>query len=434
MNQIKCPHCNEIFTVDQASYADILSQVRNDAFQKEIHDKLESLKVMHEKELLEKQTSMKIELTHQLNEKSQELQTLKHEIASFNQEKKLELLQKESEAQTLLNQKEQKLQALETQLELIKKEAEFQTQKLLSVKDQELMKVKNDLELQKNQELLEKNLLKDTYAKQLELKDEEIQKYKDFKLKQSTKMIGESLELHCENEFNRIRMTSFPKATFSKDNDASTGSKGDYIYRELDDNGVELLSIMFEMKNEGDETATKKKNKDFFKELDKDRNEKRCEYAILVTLLESDSELYNGGIVDVSYEYKKMFVIRPQFFIPIISLLRNASLNALMYKQEVEVMRKQNIDVTNFEKDLNDFKDAFSVNYRRAQERFSKAIEEIDKTIDHLNKIKENLVASDRNLGLANKKAEDLTVKKLTRHNLTMKEKFDVIKSNDESQ
>lgn len=434
MNQIKCPHCNEIFTVDQASYADILSQVRNDAFQKEIHDKLESLKVMHEKELLEKQTSMKIELTHQLNEKSQELQTLKHEIASFNQEKKLELLQKESEAQTLLNQKEQKLQALETQLELIKKEAEFQTQKLLSVKDQELMKVKNDLELQKNQELLEKNLLKDTYAKQLELKDEEIQKYKDFKLKQSTKMMGETLELHCENEFNRIRMTSFPKATFSKDNDVSTGSKGDYIYRELDDNGVELLSIMFEMKNEGDETATKKKNKDFFKELDKDRNEKRCEYAILVTLLESDSELYNGGIVDVSYEYKKMFVIRPQFFIPIISLLRNASLNALMYKQEVEVMRKQNIDVTNFEKDLNDFKDTFSVNYRRAQERFSKAIEEIDKTIDHLNKIKENLVASDRNLGLANKKAEDLTVKKLTRHNLTMKEKFDVIKSNDESQ
>ena len=433
MNQIKCPHCNEIFTVDQASYADILSQVRNDAFQKEIHDKLESLKVMHEKELLEKQASMKLELTHQLNEKSQELQTLKHEIASFNQEKKLELLQKESEAQALLNQKEQKLQALETQLEVIKKEAEFQTQKLLSVKDQELMKVKNDLELQKNQELLEKNLLKDTYAKQLELKDEEIQKYKDFKLKQSTKMIGETLELHCENEFNRIRMTSFPKATFSKDNDASTGSKGDYIYRELDDNGVELLSIMFEMKNEGDETATKKKNKDFFKELDKDRNEKRCEYAILVTLLESDSELYSGGIVDVSYEYKKMFVIRPQFFIPIISLLRNASLNALTYKQEVEVMRKQNIDVTNFEKDLNDFKDAFSVNYTRAQERFSKAIEEIDKTIDHLNKIKENLLASDRNLGLANKKAEDLTVKKLTRQNPTMKEKFDAIKSSDES-
>jgi hypothetical protein len=295
------------------------------------------------------------------------------------------------------------------------------------------MKVKNDLELQKNQELLEKNLLKETYVKQLELKDEEIQKYKDFKLKQSTKMMGETLELHCENEFNRIRMTSFPKATFSKDNDASTGSKGDYIYREVDENGVELLSIMFEMKNEGDETATKKKNKDFFKELDKDRNEKRCEYAILVSLLESDSELYNGGIVDVSYEYKKMFVIRPQFFIPMISLLRNASLNALTYKQEVEVMRKQNIDVTNFEKDLNDFKEAFSVNYIRAQERFGKAIEEIDKTIDHLTKIKENLLASDRNLGLANKKAEDLTVKKLTRQNPTMKEKFDALKSIDET-
>jgi hypothetical protein len=247
-------------------------------------------------------------------------------------------------------------------------------------------------------------------------------------------MMGETLELHCENEFNRIRMTSFPKATFFKDNDTSTGSKGDYIYREVDENGVELLSIMFEMKNEGDETATKKKNKDFFKELDKDRNEKRCEYAILVSLLESDSELYNGGIVDVSYEYKKMFVIRPQFFIPIISLLRNASLNALTYKQEVEVMRKQNIDVTNFEKDLNDFKEAFSVNYIRAQERFGKAIEEIDKTIDHLTKIKENLLASDRNLGLANKKAEDLTVKKLTRQNPTMKEKFDALKSTDESQ
>jgi hypothetical protein len=433
MNQIKCPHCNEIFTVDQASYADILSQVRNDAFQVEIHEKLESLKVLHEKELLEKQTSMKLELTHQLNEKSQELQTLKHQIDSFNQEKKLEILKKEAEAQALLNQKEQKLQSLETQIDVLKKEAEFNTQKLLSVKDQELMKVKNDLELQKNQELLEKNLLKETYVKQLELKDEEIQKYKDFKLKQSTKMMGETLELHCENEFNRIRMTSFPKATFSKDNDASTGSKGDYIYREVDENGVELLSIMFEMKNEGDETATKKKNKDFFKELDKDRNEKRCEYAILVSLLESDSELYNGGIVDVSYEYKKMFVIRPQFFIPIISLLRNASLNALTYKQEVEVMRKQNIDVTNFEKDLNDFKDAFSVNYIRAQERFGKAIEEIDKTIDHLTKIKENLLASDRNLGLANKKAEDLTVKKLTRQNPTMKEKFDALKSIDES-
>jgi hypothetical protein len=433
MNQIKCPHCNEIFTVDQASYADILSQVRNDAFQIEIHDKLESLKLIHEKELLEKQTSMKLELTHQLNEKSQELQTLKHQIDSFNQEKKLELLKKEAEAQALLNQKDQKLQSLATQIEAMKKEADFNTQKLLSVKDQELMKVKNDLELQKNQELLEKNLLKETYVKQLELKDEEIQKYKDFKLKQSTKMMGETLELHCENEFNRIRMTSFPKATFSKDNDASTGSKGDYIYREVDENGVELLSIMFEMKNEGDETATKKKNKDFFKELDKDRNEKRCEYAILVSLLESDSELYNGGIVDVSYEYKKMFVIRPQFFIPMISLLRNASLNALTYKQEVEVMRKQNIDVTNFEKDLNDFKEAFSVNYIRAQERFSKAIEEIDKTIDHLTKIKENLLASDRNLGLANKKAEDLTVKKLTRQNPTMKEKFDALKSIDET-
>ena len=433
MNQIKCPHCNEIFTVDQASYADILSQVRNDAFQVEIHDKLESLKVIHEKELLQKQTSMKLELTHQLNEKSQELQTLKHQIDSFNQEKKLELLKKEAEAQALLNQKDQKLQSLATQIEVLKKEADFNTQKLLSVKDQELMKVKNDLELQKNQELLEKNLLKETYVKQLELKDEEIQKYKDFKLKQSTKMMGETLELHCENEFNRIRMTSFPKATFSKDNDASTGSKGDYIYREVDENGVELLSIMFEMKNEGDETATKKKNKDFFKELDKDRNEKRCEYAILVSLLESDSELYNGGIVDVSYEYKKMFVIRPQFFIPMISLLRNASLNALTYKQEVEVMRKQNIDVTNFEKDLNDFKEAFSVNYIRAQERFGKAIEEIDKTIDHLTKIKENLLASDRNLGLANKKAEDLTVKKLTRQNPTMKEKFDALKSIDET-
>ena len=427
MNQIKCPHCNEVFTVDESSYTEILNQVKNDAFDKEVHNKLESIRVTHEKELLEKETQIKETLNQALNQKALEVEQLKNQLENSNQKTLNEVLKKEAELKELLNQKEQSLKTLENQIELAKKEAEFHAQTLLSNKEKELQDLKNTLELEKKQSMLDKTNLEQTFTSQLKLKEEEIQQYKDFKLKQSTKMIGESLELHCETQFNRIRMAAFPNATFGKDNDGSSGSKGDYIYRELDNDGVEVLSIMFEMKNEADTTATKKKNKDFLKELDKDRTEKHCEYAILVSLLESDSELYNAGIVDVSYEYPKMFVIRPQFFIPMISLLRNASLNALKYKQEAHLMKQQNMDVTQFENELEIFKTSFSRNYQLASNKFKTAIDEIDKTITHLQKTKEALLSSENNLRIANDKAEDLTIKKLVKNNPTMKAKFDAI-------
>lgn len=429
MNQIKCPHCNEVFTVDESSYTEILNQVKNDAFDKEVHNKLESIRVTHEKELLEKETQIKETLNQALNQKALEVEQLKNQLENSNQKTLNEVLKKEAELKELLNQKEQSLKTLENQLELAKKEAELHAQTLLSNKEKELQDLKSTLELEKKQSMLDKTNLEQTFTSQLKLKEEEIQHYKDFKLKQSTKMIGESLEVHCETQFNTIRMAAFPNATFGKDNDGSSGSKGDYIYRELDNDGVEVLSIMFEMKNEADTTATKKKNKDFLKELDKDRTEKHCEYAILVSLLESDSELYNAGIVDVSYEYPKMFVIRPQFFIPMISLLRNASLNALKYKQEAHLMKQQNMDVTQFENELEIFKTSFSRNYQLASTKFKTAIDEIDKTITHLQKTKEALLSSENNLRIANDKAEDLTIKKLVKNNPTMKAKFDAIKN-----
>lgn len=388
MNQIKCPHCNEIFTLEESSYKKILNQIKDDVIEKELHNKLENIKVKHEKQILEK----------------------------------------EFELNKILNQKEQTLNTLEVQLELSKKELELQSQTLLSKKEKELQDLKNKLILEKKQYTLDITNLEQNHQKQLKIKEEELQQYKDFKLKQSTKMIGESLEVHCETQFNSIRMTAFPNATFGKDNDSSSGSKGDYIYREHDDNGVEILSIMFEMKNEADTTASKQKNRSFLKELDKDRKEKNCEYAILVSLLESDSELYNSGIVDVSYEYPKMFVIRPQFFIPIISLIRNASLNALKYKQEAHLMKQQNMDITQFENELETFKTSFSRNYKLASNKFKIAIDEIDKTIKHLQKTKEALLSSENNLRIANNKADELTIKKLVRKNPTMKAKFDKIK------
>jgi hypothetical protein len=427
MNQIKCPHCNEVFTVDESSYTEILNQVKNDAFDKEVHNKLESIRITHEKELLEKETQIKETLNQALNQKALEVEHLKNQLENSNQKTLNEVLKKEAELKELLNQKEQSLKTLENQIELAKKEAELHAQTLLSNKEKELQDLKSTLELEKKQSMLDKTNLEQTFTSQLKLKEEEIQQYKDFKLKQSTKMIGESLEVHCETQFNSIRMAAFPNATFGKDNDGSSGSKGDYIYRELDNDGVEVLSIMFEMKNEADTTATKKKNKDFLRELDKDRTEKHCEYAILVSLLESDSELYNAGIVDVSYEYPKMFVIRPQFFIPMISLLRNASLNALKYKQEAHLMKQQNMDVTQFENELEIFKTSFSRNYQLASNKFKTAIDEIDKTITHLQKTKEALVSSENNLRIANDKAEDLTIKKLVKNNPTMKAKFDAI-------
>lgn len=342
-----------------------------------------------------------------------------------------------------LAEQEKKTTELETKAKSIEKEKEFEVKQALADKEKELLELTakmnafqtdNKLKIteansEKEKEIaeLEKNSIKEKFDSEIKQKDETIAFYKDFKAKQSTKMVGESLEQHCEIEFNRLRMAAFQNAEFGKDNDVKTDSKGDYIYRELDENGTEIISIMFEMKNEGDETATKKKNEHFFKELDKDRNEKKCEYAILVTMLEADNELYNNGIVDVSYEYEKMYMIRPQLFIPIITLLRNAALNSLKYKQEVALMRDQNIDITNFEEDLNTFKEGFARNYNLASRKFKTAIEEIDKTITHLQKTKDALVSSENNLRLANNKADDLTVKKLVKNNPTMKAKFDEI-------
>ena len=424
MSQIKCPHCSEVFTVDQSSYAEILSQVRTQAFEAEVEAKLEHVRQLHEKDLANEQIRYQNQLNESVQQKNNEIDQLKQELASKEQVKNLELMERENVLKEAIHQKEREYRELEAKIALLDKDNQIIMQEKLSSKENEISEMRNQLEIEKRQAEIEKQSLKDKYQTQLQLKEEEIERYKDFKLKQSTKMLGETLEQHCEIEFNRMRMTAFPNAVFEKDNDASSGSKGDYIYREFDPDGVEIISIMFEMKNEGDETATKKKNENFFKELDKDRNEKKCEYAVLVSLLEADNELYNTGIVDVSYHYPKMYVIRPQFFLPIISLLRNASLNALVYKQEAHLMRQQNIDVTKFEEELTNFKTGFARNYELASRKFQTAIEEIDKTITHLQKTKEALLSSENNLRIANNKADDLTIKKLVKNNPTMQEKF----------
>lgn len=431
MSQIKCPHCSEVFTVDQSSYAEILSQVRTQAFEAEVEAKLEHVRQLHEKDLANEQIRYQNQLNESVQQKNNEIDQLKQELASKEQAKNFELMEKENVLKEAINQKEREYRELESKIALLDKDNQILMQEKLSSKENEISDMRNQLEIEKRQAEIEKQSLKEKYQTQLQLKEEEIERYKDFKLKQSTKMLGETLEQHCEIEFNRMRMTAFPNAVFEKDNDASSGSKGDYIYREFDRDGVEIISIMFEMKNEGDETATKKKNENFFKELDKDRNEKKCEYAVLVSLLEVDNELYNTGIVDVSYQYPKMYVIRPQFFLPIISLLRNASLNALVYKQEAHLMRQQNIDVTKFEEELTSFKTSFARNYEIASRKFQTAIEEIDKTISHLQKTKEALLSSENNLRIANNKAEDLTIKKLVKNNPTMQEKFSNVDNQD---
>ncbi|MDO4530109.1 MAG: DUF2130 domain-containing protein, partial [Lachnospiraceae bacterium] len=350
----------------------------------------------------------------ELNEREMEIARLKEKLAGIEAEKKMELARME-----------EKLAGAETEKELAITKALADKDKELAEKDREILTLNGTIETNEQKSKLSETSLKEAYEARLKGKDEEIAFYKDLKAKQSTKMIGEDLERHCENEFNKYRATGFKNAYFEKDNDARSGSKGDYIFRDYSDEGVEFISIMFEMKNEMDETATKHKNADFFKELDKDRREKNCEYAVLVSMLEADSDLYNEGIVDVSHKYEKMYVIRPQFFIPMITLLRNAALNAVQYKNELALVRNQNIDITHFEDDLNDFKEKFGRNVKLAGERFQNAIDEIDKTITHLQKIKENLQNSERNLVLADNKLEDLTIKKLTRKNPTMKAKFD---------
>ena len=425
MHQIKCPHCGKEFTIDEASYADILNQVRTKEFNDEIHEKLKQLKKQHQSELELIEEKANNALEKKVAEKEKELKELNNKIANFANEK--EILKKDTERAMLdqISEKEKKIAELGSKMQALESNKKLELIESSTIKEKEIADLKAKLQLREKEAELEKNSIKEKYEIEIKQKDETIAFYKDFKAKQSTKMIGESLEQHCEIEFNRLRMTAFQNAEFGKDNDAKTGSKGDYIYREYDKSGTEIISIMFEMKNEGDETATKKKNEHFFKELDKDRNEKKCEYAILVSMLEADNELYNNGIVDVSYAYDKMYVIRPQFFIPIITLLRNAAMNSLKYKQEVALMREQNIDITNFEEDLNAFKEGFARNYDLASRKFKAAIDEIDKTITHLQKTKDALLSSENNLRLANNKAYDLTVKKLVQKNPTMKEKFD---------
>lgn len=396
MNQkIVCPNCKKTFEIDDAGFADILKQVRDTEFEKEIKERELLLKQDKENAVKLAEANITNTLQKDLAKKETELSEMKSKVSNAELEKQLAV----KEAVNTIEKKRDELVGE------------------LKIKDTEKQLLETTLNEKHTAEIKTKDEI-------IRLKDEEIALRKDMKLKLSTKMIGETLEQHCENEFNKLRATGFQKAYFEKDNDSKTGSKGDYIYREIDEAGNEIISIMFEMKNEGDETATKKKNEDFLQELDRDRTEKKCEYAVLVTLLEAENELYNTGIVDVSHKYLKMYVIRPQFFIPIITLLRNAAMNSLKYKAELALVRNQNIDITNFEDDLNKFKEGFTKNYGLASSKFKTAIEEIDKTISHLQKTKDALLSSENNLRIANKKTEDLTIKKLTRGNPTMTAKF----------
>lgn len=395
MQDIICPNCKKTFKVDEAGFADILKQVRDHEFEKELQTHLEVAKKEKESAVKLVEANIKNIFQEEITKKEKELAEMKSKIEKSEIEKKFlvaEAIRKiEKERDNLIHN----LESEEKEKQLL--------EKTLNEKFSAELKTKDEV---------------------IKMKDEEIERRKDMKLKLSTKMIGETLEQHCENEFNKLRATAFQAAYFEKDNDSKSGSKGDYIYRENDEAGNEIISIMFEMKNENDETATKKRNEDFLKELDKDRKEKKCEYAILVSLLEAENEFYNTGIVDVSYRYPKMYVIRPQFFIQIITLLRNAAMNSLKYKAELALFRNQNIDITDFEDNVNKFKEVFAKNYDLASRKFKNAISEIDKTIDHLQKTKEELLSSENNLRLANNKAEDLTIKKLTRGNITMIEKF----------
>jgi hypothetical protein len=414
MNEIICPNCHKTFDLDAAGYADIVKQVRDHHFNEELQSRMDQA----EKDKINAVKLAEIELTQKLQVELTEKEMLINDLKAQSEAKlATELTKREVELVELRN----KIQQAEINQKLEVSEAIKQIEK----QRDNLENALNNKETEK--QLLEKSL-NEKFSTELKTKDELIDYYKDLKQKMSTKMVGETLEQHCETEFNKLRSTAFQKAYFEKDNDASAGSKGDYIFKETDEDDNEIISIMFEMKNEGDETATKKKNADFFKQLDKDRNQKNCEYAVLVSLLEGDNELYNQGIVDVSHKYPKMYVVRPQFFIPIISLLKNAAMNSMQYKAELALMRNQNLDITNFEEKIDTFKQGFAYNYDLASRKFKTAIDEIDKTITHLQKTKDALLSSENNLRLANKKADDLTIKKLTHGNPTMKAKFDGMK------
>jgi len=466
MHDITCPHCNKAFKIDESGYADILKQVRDSEFEQQLHERLE----LAEKDKVNAVDLAKEKVGNELQkaaaDKDAEIQRLNAKLDAGVIKQQLAVAEAlkvvEKERDTFASELKQAKQDSETTSALAKANHSNQLQEAAAKKDAKIQELKTELsanevaqkhaifnavnEAEKGSNKLKSDLdratlemqlseksLKDKYETQIKDREDEIERLRDMKARLSTKMVGETLEQHCETEFNRIRATAFPKAYFEKDNDARTGSKGDYIFRDSDESETEIVSVMFEMKNENDETATKKKNEDFLKELDKDRNEKQCEYAVLVSLLEPDSELYNSGIVDVSHRYKKMYVIRPQFFIPIITLLRNAAQNSLKYKTELAIVKAQNVDITNFESELDDFRTGFARNYELASKKFKTAIQEIDKTIDHLQKTKDALLGSENNLRLANNKADDLTVKKLTKKNPTMAEKFAELKNEDNS-
>ena len=410
MQEIRCPKCGEVFQVDESGYAAIVRQVRDSEFGKEIRERTQQFE-------MDKKNAVKLAVTEAASKKEKELLEKDREIAELRARIENSDNMRNLAVSEAISQKDREFA-----------EAVLQKDRELAAREKKIYELTGRVQNEETERKLKEQALRENYEEKLKAKDEQIAYYRDFKAKQSTKMVGESLEQHCEIEFNKLRATGFQNAYFEKDNDARTGSKGDYIYRESDEDGTEFISIMFEMKNEMDQTATKKKNEDFLKELDKDRREKGCEYAVLVSLLETENEYYNSGIVDMSYRYPKIYVIRPQFFIPMITILRNAARNSLEYRRELTVIRNQNIDISNFENDMNDFKEKFGRNYRIASEKFRKAIDEIDKTIDHLQKTKDALLSSENNLRLANNKAEDLSIKKLTRNNPTMAAKFAELK------
>jgi len=429
MQDIICPNCEKAFKIDESGYADILKQVRDVDFEKQLNARIE----IAEKEKI---SALELAKTQSANELQKAVAELKQEKALLTTQLQQAINDKTSatqltearmktELQSTVAEKNNELNLLKAQLEAIKESQELIIAKTTSSITKERDEFKNQVERITLEKTIAEAALKDKYETQLQDRDDAIERLKDMKAKLSTKMLGETLEQHCEIEFNRMRSMAFPRAYFEKDNDAKTGSKGDFIFRDTDENDTEIISIMFEMKNEADTTATKKKNEDFLKELDKDRREKNCEYAVLVSMLEPDNELYNSGIVDVCHRFPKMYVVRPQFFIPIITILRNAAMHSLRYKAELALVKAQNIDITNFEDELDKFKQAFGKNYELASRRFNTAIDEIDKSINHLQKTRDALVASDRNLRLANDKAQDVTIKRLTKNNPTMKSKFD---------
>ncbi len=428
MPEVKCPKCGTIFTIDEENYDSIVKQIKNEEFEKELKSRLDAEKTKHQKDLeLVKQQEVNSS-SLKMAELEKKISELELQLSSKDKDKELAVNTAKQDKEEEISTLKAEIASLKSQAKVAEADNKLKIQEAIQDKEKEIITLKNDLDSQKTLEELHVKQLKEQQDAILKEKDAQIEFYKDLKARLSTKLVGETLEQHCQTQYNQIRMTAFPKAYFEKDNDAKTGSKGDFIFREKTEEGAELISIMFEMKNENDETATKHKNEDFLKELDKDRNEKNCEYAVLVSMLEPDSEYYNAGIVDVSYKYDKMYVVRPQCFIPIITLLRNAALNAAQVKNELVVAKNQSLDIAHFEEDLENAKANFAYNINQARNKYITAIDEIDKTINHLQKVRDNLVGLDNNLRIADGKVQEITVKSLTKNNPGMREKFEEVK------